>query len=63
MKGYAMNDEDLRKLLAKREKAELIELCIKLNNAFDRCSKRLFRIENELIDKTDLTELIDSLED
>ena len=63
MKGYAMNDEDLRKLLAKREKVELIELCIKLNNAFDRCSKRLFRIENELIDKTDLNELIDSLED
>ena len=63
MKGNNMDDNELRKLLAKSDKIELIELCIKLNNAFDRCSKRLFRIENELNDKTDLNELIDSLED
>ena len=56
-----MDDNELRKLLAKSDKVELIELCIKLNKAFDKCSKRLFRIENELNDKTDLNELIDSI--
>ena len=63
MKGNNMDDNELRKLLAKSDKIELIELCIKLNNAFDKCSKRLFRIESELNDKTDLNELIDSIED
>ena len=63
MKGEYVDDNELRKLLAKSDKVELIELCIKLNKAFDKCSKRLFRIENELNDKTDLNELIDSLED
>ena len=49
MKGNNMDDNELRKLLAKSDKIELIELCIKLNKAFDKCSKRLFSIENELV--------------
>ena len=31
-----MDDNELRKLLAKSDKVELIELCIKLNKAFDK---------------------------
>ena len=58
-----MEDDELRELLDKSDKAEIIELYIKLNKAFDKCSKRLFRIENELNDKTDLNELIDSIKD
>lgn len=56
-----MEEKKLRENLQKESKEQIINLFIKLKKNFDKSQERLYKIEEELNQKTSLEELIDSL--
>lgn len=56
-----MEEKKLRENLGKESKEQIINLFIKLKKKFDKSQERLYKIEEELNQKTSLEELIDSL--
>lgn len=56
-----MEEKKLRENLGKESKEQIINLFIKLKKNFDKSQERLYKIEEELNQKTSLEELIDSL--
>ena len=53
--------EWIRRELQQKSKSYVIELFIKMREMVDKSSERLYRVENELNDKTSLEELIDKI--
>lgn len=53
--------EWIRRELQQKSKSYIIELFIKMREMVDRSNNRLYRVENELNDKTSLEELIDKI--
>lgn len=56
-----MEEKKLRENLGKESKEQIINLFIKLKKKIDKSQERLYKIEEELNQKTSLEELIDSL--
>lgn len=53
--------EWIRRELQQKSKSYIIELFIKMREMVDKSNNRLYRVENELNDKTSLEELIDKI--
>ena len=53
--------EWIRRELQQKSKSYIIELFIKMREMVDKSNERLYRVENELNDKTSLEELIDKI--
>ncbi len=53
--------EWIRRELQQKSKSYVIELFIKMREMVDKSNERLYRVENELNDKTSLEELIDKI--
>lgn len=56
-------EKELRKRLNNETKENIIDLFIKLRKNFDKSQERLYKIEEELIEKTSLDELIEDIEE
>ena len=56
-------EKELRKSLNQKSKSEIISLFIKLRKIFDKSQERLYRVEQELIDKTNLEDLLENIVD
>ena len=57
-----MNEKELRASLNELSKEELIDFVVKLRKMLDKSTERLYRVEEELLEKTSLEELLDSIE-
>ena len=53
--------EWIRRELQQKSKSYVIELFIKMREMVDKSNERLYRVENELNNKTSLEELIDKI--
>ena len=58
-----MNEKELRASLNELSKEELIDFVVKLRKMLDKSTERLYRVEEELLEKTSLEELLDSIEE
>ena len=61
-----MTEQEERKLcqsLNLKSKSEIINLFIKLRKMFDKSQERLYRVEQELNDKTNLEDLLENIVD
>jgi uncharacterized coiled-coil protein SlyX len=58
-----MNEKELRISLNENNKEELIDFVVKLRKMLDKSTERLHRVEEELLEKTSLEELINGLSD
>ena len=56
-------EKELRKRLNNETKENIIDLFIKLRKNFDKSQERLYKIEEKLIEKTSLDELIEDIEE
>lgn len=56
-------EKSLRKSLNQKSKPEIISLFIKLRKMHDKSQERLYRIEQELIDKLNFEDLLDNFID
>lgn len=58
-----MNEKELRASLNELSKEELIDFVVKLRKMLDKSTERLYRVEEELLEKTSWEELLDSIEE
>ena len=58
-----MNEKELRASLNELNKEELIDFVVKLRKMLDKSTERLYRVEEELLEKTSWEELLDSIEE
>ena len=56
-------EKELRQSLNQKSKSEIISLFIKLRKMFDKSQERLYRVEQELNDKTNLEDLLENIVD
>ena len=56
-------ERELRQSLNLKSKSEIINLFIKLRKMFDKSQERLYRVEQELNDKTNLEDLLENIVD
>ena len=56
-------EKELRQSLNLKSKSEIINLFIKLRKMFDKSQERLYRVEKELNDKTNLEDLLENIVD
>ena len=56
-------ERELRQSLNLKSKFEIINLFIKLRKIFDKSQERLYRVEKELNDKTNLEDLLENIVD
>ena len=56
-------EKELRQSLNLKSKSEIISLFIKLRKMFDKSQERLYRVEKELNDKTNLEDLLENIVD
>ena len=56
-------ERELRQSLNLKSKFEIINLFIKLRKMFDKSQERLYRVEQELNDKTNLEDLLENIVD